>query len=242
MFKNVLSVIVIIFIIGVLNYKYFLNRVKIKRWMKALSIPKHQAVFEEITESSDGFNLSKQARVDSDAPEYTYGEVVFTPFVALLSLAGPNSNTIFYDLGSGIGKAVFACSMVFNVNKSFGIELFPNLHTAAVSIQNKLAKITEYASIANTIKFINADFLKTDFSDATLIFINATGLFGETWHALNAKLDNLPRGVKIITTSKMLISDKFEILKETKVEMSWGVVTAYIQEKTLESWEEPSYS
>jgi SAM-dependent methyltransferase len=195
--------------------------------MRALSIQKHLEVFHEINRETDGFALSKQARLQTDALEYTYGEISFIPFVALLSLARPNKNTIFYDLGSGAGKAVFACSMIYNVKKSCGIEIFDNLYEASEKQQKNLLEIPEYTNIAKNICFINADFLNYDFSDATLIFINSTGLFGETWDALNEKLDELT-DVTIITTSKKLLSDKFTLEKTTLVEMSWGIVETYI--------------
>ena len=68
------------------------------------------------------------ARQKQDAIEYVYGEIEFLPFIALLSLDKPDSKTVFYDLGSGIGKAVLACAMVYPVHKSVGVELLPELY------------------------------------------------------------------------------------------------------------------
>lgn len=73
--------------------------------------------------------------------EYAYGEIKFMSFIALLSLTNPDADTVFYDLGSGIGKAVLACSMVFPIRKSVGVELFPELYVDACTRAKDLAKI-----------------------------------------------------------------------------------------------------
>lgn len=175
--------------------------------------------------------MSREARAEHDAIEYTYGEIDFIPFIALLSLTKPDEQTIFYDLGSGTGKAVLACAMVFNVQKSCGIEIFPQLHHAALMQQQRLLELPDYKMKAAHIDFINMDFLQTGISDATLIFINTTALFGETWLALNNYLKHVKIYTTIITTSKKLLSDDFVVKRITTVQMSWGLVDAYIQER-----------
>lgn len=208
------------------------RQVRLRRWCSALDLASHQAVFQKLFADVDGFALSRQARLESDAVDYVYGEINFISYIALLSLTKPSPDTIFYDLGSGIGKAVLACAMVFNVKKSAGIELFSVLHQAALKQQQRLEKIASYASKAQTIQLINDDFFHADFSDATLIFINATAFFGETWQALNQRLNNMTACTTVITTSKKLSCAAFTVTRETRVQMSWGIVKAYIQQRT----------
>lgn len=204
------------------------RRLKILRWQRVLALNKHQAVFNRLFAGVDGYTLSRQARKGRDAIEYTYGEIVFVPFISLLSLVKPDSNTVFYDLGSGVGKAVFACAMVFNVNRSCGVELFSTLHDAASEQLSRIGQLPDYQAPAKKIHFINDNFLHTNFSDATLIFINASAFFGETWFLLNQRLAELNPEVTIITTTKKLSSDFFIVTQTTKVQMSWGVVNTYI--------------
>lgn len=221
----------VILFVTLLNAKKYLNKIKIWRWMRTLKIQQHLTAFNNLTKDTNGFFLSKKAREKSDALEYIYGEIEFIPFIALLSLCHPNKNTIFYDLGSGTGKAVFACSMVFNVKKSVGVEIFKNLYFAAITQQQMLLKEVCYTNNARNISFINDDFINLNFPDATIIFINATGFFGDVWATISNKLDILTEKVTIITTSKKLLAKSFQVEKETKVTMSWGVVTAYIHKK-----------
>ncbi len=199
----------------------------IKRWRRTLQLDKHEAAYMSLFDDVNGFIASREARKASgDAPEYVYGEIDFISFIALLSLTKPNQNTVFYDLGSGIGKAVIAAAMVFNMKKNYGIERFKALHDVANHQRYKIQAHPYYKERFHKIKFINDDFLNLDFADATLIFINATALFGETWLRLSSLLENTAPKTTIITTSKALKSPVFTITHTTTVAMSWGQVRA----------------
>jgi hypothetical protein len=198
------------------------------RWFRALNLKTHQRHFDELYQAVNGFALSQIARQKGDAMEYTYGEIEFIPFIALLSLVHPDKDTVFYDLGSGTGKAILACAMVFTVKKSCGIELFEELHQSACDQKQHLERIPEYQEKAQTIQFMHTNFLQADISDATLIFINASALFGDTWEALSQRLRQLKSGTIILMTSKKLSCDVFEIKKETLIQMSWGVVRVFV--------------
>lgn len=227
-----LGLILLLVFYGIWYYGHrWNNHVSIERWMKHLDLKQHQRSYHQLFSCIDGFELSRQARTSHNAFEYTYGEIEFISFIALIGLTKPNEKTVFYDLGSGVGKAVFACSMVFNVRKSCGIELFDSLHRAALSQTHQLLQNPRYRHKSNQISFIHANFLGYDFYDATLVFINATGFFGETWTAINQQLENLNVGTWVITSSKKLSSNAFIIIRVTSVCMSWGVVKAYIHQR-----------
>lgn len=222
----------LIFFVLLLLYLYQKKKqLRIKRWEKALNIPSHAQIFQQLYEKVNGFLLSRQERQKQDAFEYTYGEIDFLSFIALLSLAKPDQDTVFYDLGSGVGKAVLACAMVFPVQKCIGVELFPSLYQCSCNQVNHLKKISGYEKKSGKIKFILDDFLEVDLNDATLIFINSTALFGPTWENLCSRLDKQPNLNTIITTSKTLISTEFSPVISTKIQMSWGPVLAYIHKR-----------
>jgi precorrin-6B methylase 2 len=202
----------------------------IRRWRNALALDDHQPHYESLFKNVDGFSLSKQARATQDAWEYTYGEIDFISFIALLSSISPRSTMIFYDLGSGIGTAVLACAMVFEPQKACGIERFKILHDTALTQQEHLAQWPAYNDIAQRIHFIEGNFLSIDFSDATVVFINATALIGETWDLLVRRLERLDAGTIIITTTKMLKSDYVLLKKTLPIQMSWGIINAFIYE------------
>jgi hypothetical protein len=202
---------------------------RVASWRRALGIGQHEKVFNDLYQSIDGFSLSREARVNHDALEYVYGEIEFEPFIALLALCKPHVNTVFYDLGSGAGKAVLACAMVFNVKKCCGIELFSSLHQCAQQQKNRLFLLPDYQPRTKHIVFKQGDFLDSLFPDATLIFINATAFFSDHWENISKHLEQVSPGTQVISTSKPLISSLFITEKTSRVLMSWGVVTAYIQ-------------
>ncbi|KTD20193.1 hypothetical protein [Legionella londiniensis] len=230
MIEIIASAAIIIIIFGLVQ---FFKQAKIKRWRGMLHLDQHQLAYEGLYRDVDGFALSKSTRQLNDAIEYLYGEIDFVSFIALLSLAKPNSETVFYDLGSGTGKAVIACAMVFKVKKSFGIELFATLHQAALMQKERLRKKPAYSSIADRIHFIHDNFLQADFTGANMIFINASAFIGETWKALSQKLAKTQPGTIIIITSKMLPAPQFRLTRKTYVKMSWGIVSAYIYQRRL---------
>lgn len=225
----ILSVPLLIFVLFIPRLR---QQIKLNRWKNQHNLTRHFPVYQQLYQPINGFALSRQARRMNDALEYLYGEIEFLPFIALLSLTKPNRQTVFYDLGSGTGKAVIACAMVFPVKKSCGIELFQPLHQAAQSRKNSLSECSGYSEAANTVSFIQDNFLNCAWQEATLIFINATAFIGETWSALNQKLQSLAIGTIVITTTKPLCAgDAFELIQTTRVEMSWGWVNAYIQKR-----------
>lgn len=218
-------------LIFVISLPRLLRWIKIARWKKRLAVNKHLKAYNQLFNDVNGFLLSKKARVRGDAFEYLYGEIEFTSFIALLALANPSKETVFLDLGSGVGTAVCACAMVFNVKQSCGVELFEILHNTAQKQQQKLRQMADYYLKAKRIKFINEDFLNTNITSATIIYINATALVGQTWSSLCKRLDKAQANAIIITTTKPLKSPLFSLIHTTRVTMSWGPVNAYLHQR-----------
>ena len=55
--------------------------------------------------------------------EFTYGEVLFCYFIPLLNLVSPKPGEIFWDLGSGTGKALAIAALAFPfLKKVCGVE------------------------------------------------------------------------------------------------------------------------
>lgn len=221
---------VLVLLIGATLFSYRKNW-QIWRWRRALQLNKHELAHNALFKDVNGFALSQMDRVSQDAIEYVYGEIEWTSFIALLSLTKPNETTVFYDLGSGVGKTVIACSSVFGVAKSCGIELMPSLHEAAKKKAEVLAKMPEYQSIVSSICFIKGNFLDYNLQDATLIFINSTAFFGDVWVKICQYLEIISSCQIIITTSKIMISNAFVVDKVVKVQMNFGVVSAFIHKR-----------
>jgi len=223
--------LIFLLILLALSCPHWWRQITVKRWKNALELDKAESVFAQLYADVDGFTLSREARGDHDAYDYVYGEIDFISFIALLSLVKPDNKTVFYDLGSGTGKAVLACAMVFNVQESNGIELFGLLHNAACKQQQALYSLPDYVPTCKIIHFIHDDFLHVNCNNATLVYINATGFLGTTWIAISERLAQTPSCTTVISTSKALKSHAFAVIKITAVQMSWGIVKAYIHQR-----------
>lgn len=162
----------------------------------------------------------ERARLRLEADDFVYGEIVFMSFYLLLERASPRREEIFYDLGSGSGKAVIAAALAFDFAQCIGIERLPVLHKLALQVTGK--------SHLQQVHFIQGDFLKYDFKDGNIIFINATCLHYYTWEALVKKLLLLKPGARVIVITKKIKSPEFQLIHQETILMSWGMSTASI--------------
>ncbi len=162
--------------------------------------------------------------------DFIYGEIDFLSFYTILERTAPSIQDVFYDLGSGSGKAVLSTMLFFNVNKSIGIELLPPLYEQS---NTQLEKTTqrfqqhdlekEYLPQMGRVQFINDSFLHYDFGDADIIYVAATCLTDATWNELISKMTRLKPGSRIIVTTRTIHHDQFESIYQGIELMSWGL-------------------
>lgn len=159
--------------------------------------------------------------------ELIYGEIDFLSFHNILEKAKPKPHEIFYDLGSGAGKAVFSAALFFNLSKSCGIELLPSLYKRANKTLEKAIKLGYQQK--PTIQLFNDSFLHYDFREADIIYVAATCLNEATWESLIEKMLELKSGSRLIVATKSIQHKNFKIIYQGIDLMSWGLcpVTIY---------------
>lgn len=155
--------------------------------------------------------------------EFVYGEIDFLSFFTILEKARPKSGDVFYDLGSGSGKAVFTAAMFFDLSKSCGIELLLPLHNKAMDQLKKATSVLKIEKKRPEIQFIKGDFFDIDYNDANIIYIAATCLSDETWKKLIHKMSTLKPGTRIIVATKSIQHEKFQKIYQCVDLMSWGL-------------------
>ncbi|MCS5711364.1 hypothetical protein [Candidatus Berkiella aquae] len=166
--------------------------------------------------------IAQAAKTKHADENLTYGEIELCAFLDLLAQVNPTQQDILYDLGSGAGKTVIAAKLRYPALTVKGIERLEPLC--------RLAQVVTPPDITN-VYYINHDFLEINFSDATLIFINATGFSHALWEPLMAKLVQLKPTTKIILTSKTLPETAFIQHYAGMEKMNWGLCSTYIYEK-----------
>jgi hypothetical protein len=171
--------------------------------------------------------------------EFIYGEVNFLSFHHIIEKAKPQPQEIFYDLGSGTGKAVFTAALFFDFSKSCGVELLPPLYTKSNQTLDKATLMfekitsdveTKYFEKVATIQFINDSFLDYDFSDASIIYVAATCFSEPIWKSLVDKMADLKPGSRIIVATKNIQHECFELIYKGVELMSWGLCPVTIYE------------
>ncbi|HRE32268.1 MAG TPA: hypothetical protein PLD88_09875 [Candidatus Berkiella sp.] len=173
-------------------------------------------------QSHNPYLIAQAAKTEHSDENLTYGEIELCAFLDLLAQINPTQQDILYDLGSGAGKAVIAAKLRYPALTVKGIERLEPLC--------RLAQVVTPPDITKTY-YINNDFLEIDFSEATILFINATGFSQTLWEPLVSKLLQLKAGTKIILTSKTLPDTSFTQRYAGMEKMNWGLCSTYIYEK-----------
>jgi len=199
-----------------------------------MNFNKAKDVIDSIYTDIDGHSISYEAKKKLNYTDKTliYGEILLDSFYEILKVAQPRDGEIFYDLGCGVGKPVFAASLLFPFSKSIGIELLQDVYQGALKVKKNFEKNYPNEQVNNKkILFINGDIFKTDFFDGDVIFVHATCLPNQLMEVLSKKLENLKRGSRIIVATRSLYSDKFSLLKSITYKMGWGESLVNFYEK-----------
>jgi hypothetical protein len=167
--------------------------------------------------------IAQEAKSDEPDDSLIYGEIDLCALLDLLAHIKPTANDIFYDLGSGAGKALMAAKLRYPAMKVVGIECLAPLHDLAEEIGQSFPP--PHAA------YRNENFLTADFNEATILLVNATAYSATTWEPLLIKLQELKQGTKIIVMSKKLPSPVFIQRYGAMEKMSWGLCTTRIYEK-----------
>ena len=177
--------------------------------------------------SGDGFD-------GKDGKEYTYGEVTGVGAMGVPSAEDSSINV--YDLGSGVARLVI--QMVLDnpaaINKSVGVELSKERHDVASSALSRI-RVSDYSSeLLSKVELSNADALKSDFSDATHIYISSLCFPRSVLEALQDIIFTLD-GVRVVAAlnrlDKLEVSSEWDEGQDVPLQMTWGAGSAKIYRK-----------
>ena len=182
----------------------------------------------------DGTRLS----IDYPAPQYVYGELkslfeyyrLFSHSRRLL-----HHQSVFCDLGCGLGKSNLVVAAMFSLRKSIGIEAIPKMHKVSL-VQKIIFERVFKPKLKNCskIKFICGDVLDRaeDWLSSDVVFVNSLSWEDEILKDVTEKLELLKPGSEIFTSSR-LISDFLELTNTIITEMNWGAIPVYLYVRVL---------
>lgn len=221
--------------------KEWIEKYRQKRWIKAWlnspQIKNTQVFLSKIYQGVNAHLVSLSARKAQEIIDvaYTYGEIDFFSFAAALKVCEPQSGEIFYDIGAGAGKTVFASALLYDFAKTRGIESLSALYQLSLKqldlfIQN--VKQYKYFAKRNfNIEFYSQNLLDISFEEADIVFINATCYIDDFWLAVREKIDQLKVGARIILASKRLKGEQYALIDAQIAVTSWGNSSVFIYKK-----------
>lgn len=184
------------------------------------------ALIQAVYRSTNAQRVSAQARkkLDLSDDQYLYGEIHPLTLIKLLDDVKIQAQETFYDLGCGAGQAVLMADACFDLKKSCGIEIIPQLANLAKAKLERYKELLakETPKLQSKAVILEGDFLLIDLADADVVFINATGYKGAIWDALVERLKQLKVGARIIVTTFELNYPEFEMIYGATELMSWG--------------------
>jgi hypothetical protein len=172
---------------------------------------------------------------------FVYGEIEVSSFVEILNhvplsecCGGDDGTAIFYDLGSGSGRAVYVARLLRDFDRCVGVELLPALHTLATSVQTCFDETfvnqqTNRRLPWSNVAFYNEDIVEYDWSDGKVVFLHSTCFDPNLLQSVFRKANELRPGSYLITFRATGIDrSSFKLLVETREEMSWGEADVFI--------------
>ncbi|MCW5590334.1 MAG: hypothetical protein KIT27_11815 [Legionellales bacterium] len=181
-------------------------------------------------------SLDERKRLNLDNDCFVYGEITYDTFTTMLDIADPKPGEVFYDLGSGSGKAVMMAALLGDFSKACGVELLDALHKLSADQLEKFNQDPrpEFNGKQFNISYLHDDLFKQDISDADIVYINATCFIGDIWEKTVNKLNQeLRTGGRVMLCTKSLPSTHYQQLYSQLMEMSWGPCTINVFKKIV---------
>lgn len=228
-FKDIKEYVSLLGLNFVVKYRNFIEYLRIlyRYYRCNLSFAKADLSLVLMYLFDNPFSISKRYFIHrTNSEEFIYGETPLTTFDKISKEARITSQDTVYELGCGRGRICFWLRSFIGC-KVVGVELVPDFIVRAQRIQKKLG--------IDGIEFKEEDFLKLNFKHATVVYLYGTCLEDGTIKKLIRRLQDLPKGARVITVSYSLSEytsePQFEIMKRFPARFTWGEADVYIQVK-----------
>jgi hypothetical protein len=143
----------------------------------------------------------------------------------------------FVDLGSGVGKAVFAAAMAHSFTELVGVEMLQGLHEGAVHVLDRFDEAVRPKlpppRRRSAVQFLRDDFTQVPWLDADVVFCVSTTFDAAVMSRIAALSNDMRRGAVMITTTTRLPSARWAVVKRFDLEMAHGKVTGFVHEKRM---------
>jgi len=176
----------------------------------------------------DALGIRKASLVYGEISFVSFGLVFFSHLQGLIP-----DNAVFYDLGSGTGRGIFAANLLHRFSKLTGIEILEGLHKTSMDVLELYKKTNQNRdnSKSQEINLIQGDLLDYDWSDGDLVFANSTCFEESLMKRMGLRGRFLKPGSIFVTLTKQLKSPYFDVTLSKQYRMSWGIATVHIHRR-----------
>ncbi len=199
-----------------------------------MELARAQEIFEQLYSGFSGYDIARQEkeRLGRQEAGTTYGEVIPSAFHEVMLEAAPREGEVFFDLGSGTGKATILAALAFPFSRVVGIELLPGLGDAARRVLSHYdAEVRPRLPPEHQqqrIEFIDGDFLVEDLSQADVVFAHGTCYGPELIGKLTQKFGELKPGARVVMAGQTLASPELVFQKMKVMKTDWGSALAAV--------------
>ncbi len=179
----------------------------------------------------NGFHIQPEehALINKCGGASTYGEITDEAARTLFETLKPTANDVLVDLGSGCGRFCVYALNATPMKKVIGVELSPTRSKQAQGVKELLIKNKQLPA-GKKLHLLEADFLKADLSDVTIVYMASTCFSEELMKKIADKLAQTKQKKLIVVTLRRLPEHKrFELITTITLPMTWSNKTpAYI--------------
>ena len=161
-------------------------------------------------------------------------EVSFDGFKDVLDIVNPAQDSIFFDCGSGIGKAMVIASLLYPFKKLVGVEELPSLANSSKELLNQFCSqmLKKYPGVSiPAIEVLQDSFVNVELASADVIFAHSSCYDETLMNSLKSNVEMLKNDAYIITLTKQLIHPQLECIHKGFHKMGWGSPTVFIYKK-----------
>ncbi len=169
------------------------------------------------------FAISKNYMQNKGADQiYVYGETPLTTWEKIAKNCRISEHDTLVELGCGRGRLCF-WSRLFIGCKVVGIEQIPQFVERAQCVADRFK--------LSGIEFRYEDFLKSNLSGATVIYLYGSCMDDAEVTKLAQAISRLPIGTKVISVSYPLTdySNSFELMNSFPAHFTWGMGDVFVQ-------------
>jgi SAM-dependent methyltransferase len=193
-----------------------------RKFRRAFPDPGFQAIDQDLSFRylwQNPYELSKRfLQKRGEIEVHQYGETPLLTMDLIAQKAKLSSKDHLYELGSGRGRTSFFLHYFYGCRVT-GIEWIPKF----VEKGNAIARKHYLLDVV----FRNANFLYTDLSEATIIYLYGTMLPDSRVFQLCKKI---PKGIKVVSVSYPLsdYDPKFQVTEQFTASFPWGKGEVYV--------------